>query len=119
MLPSFTSVCCKRVCARFTTPPFTAGHRSRWSGSRSTSSPGSSVVALQQKRLAWAALWSYDLAALGSITLDLGISNGIQEYRESDREIYIPNWYTIGGFIFTTILGVTAALTVNPNLRPV
>jgi len=98
----------------------------------------SSGVTLQQKRLAWAALWSYNIAAvLGTITLDLGISNGSQEYREwvwwvaaffllavvlsgivvvatvmarSEREIYIANWYTIGGFIFTTILGITAAI---------
>jgi cytochrome c oxidase cbb3-type subunit 1 len=43
----------------------------------------SSAVGLQQKRLAWAALWSYNIAAvLGSITLDLGISNSSQEYRE-------------------------------------
>src|ERR1019366_1931478 len=41
----------------------------------------SSAVQLQQKRLAWAALWSYNIAAvLGSVTLDLGISNGSQEY---------------------------------------
>ena len=43
----------------------------------------SSGVQLQQKRLAWAALWSYNIAAtLGTVTLDLGISNGSQEYRE-------------------------------------
>jgi cytochrome c oxidase cbb3-type subunit 1 len=98
----------------------------------------SSGVALHQRRLAWAALWSYNLAAaLGTITLDLGISNGSQEYREwvwwvamffvaavflsgvvvvatvaarFDREIYISNWYTIGGFVFTVILSVTAAV---------
>jgi len=97
-------------------------------------------VQLQQKRLAWAALWSYNIAAtLGTVTLDLGISNGSQEYREwvwwvaaffliavvlsgivvvatvmarSEREIYIANWYTIGGFIFTAILGVTAAIPI-------
>src|SRR6202035_4850118 len=28
----------------------------------------------------------------------------------SEREIYIANWYTIGGCIFTTILGITAAI---------
>ena len=100
----------------------------------------SSGVPLQQKRLAWAALWSYNIAAtLGTITLDLGISNGSQEYREwvwwvadffllavvlsgvvvvatvmarREREIYIANWYTIGGFIFTTILAITAAIPV-------
>ncbi len=100
----------------------------------------SSGVQLQQKRLAWAALWSYNIAAvLGAVTLDLGISNGSQEYREwvwwvaaffliaivlsgivvvatvmarSEREIYIANWYTIGGFIFTTILGITAGIPI-------
>ncbi|MEO6913388.1 MAG: cbb3-type cytochrome c oxidase subunit I [Candidatus Baltobacteraceae bacterium] len=100
----------------------------------------SSGVVLQQRRLAWVALCAYNIAAvLGTITLDLGISNGSQEYREwvwwvdaffllavvlsgvvvtatvmarSEREIYIANWYTIGGFIFTTILGITAAIPV-------
>jgi cytochrome c oxidase cbb3-type subunit 1 len=100
----------------------------------------SSAVQLQQKRLAWAALWCYNIAAvLGTVTLDLGISNGSQEYREwvwwvaaffllavvlsgivvvatvmarRDREIYIANWYTIGGFIFTTVLGITAAIPI-------
>jgi cytochrome c oxidase cbb3-type subunit 1 len=98
----------------------------------------SSGIALRQKKLAWAALAAFNLAAvLGTITLDLGINNGDQEYREwvwwvaaffviavvlsgivviatvaarAEREIYISNWYTIGGFIFTTILGITAAL---------
>lgn len=98
----------------------------------------SSGVDLQQKRLAWAALWLYNIAAvLGTVTLDLGINNGDQEYREwvwwvaaffvlavissgfvvvstvgarREREIYIANWYTIGGFIFTAILGITAAI---------
>ena len=76
---------------------------------------------------------------MGTITLDLGISNGSQEYREwvwwvsiffvlavalsgyvvirtvmarAERDIYISNWYTIGAFIFTTILGTTAAIPV-------
>ena len=26
------------------------------------------------------------------------------------QDIYISNWYTIGAFIFTTILGITAAI---------
>ena len=98
----------------------------------------SSGVQLQQRRLAWAALWCFNIAAtLGTITLDLGISNGSQEYREwvwpiavifllavvlsgivvistvaarAGHDIYISNWYTIGAFIFTTILGITAAI---------
>jgi cytochrome c oxidase cbb3-type subunit 1 len=100
----------------------------------------SSGVQLQQRRLAWAALWCYNIAAAaGTITLDLGISNGSQEYREwvwpvafifllavvlsgivvvstvmarAGHDIYISNWYTIGAFIFTTILGITAAIPV-------
>jgi cytochrome c oxidase cbb3-type subunit 1 len=100
----------------------------------------SSGVQLQQRRLAWAALWCYNIAAVaGTITLDLGISNGSQEYREwvwpvafifllavvlsgivvvatvmarAGHDIYISNWYTIGAFIFTTILGITAAIPV-------
>jgi cytochrome c oxidase cbb3-type subunit 1 len=103
----------------------------------------SSGVHVQAKRLAWLALWSYNIAALlGTITLDLGFSNGSQEYREwvwwvaifflaavvlsgivvvktvmarREREIYISNWYTIGGFVFTTILGVTAAIPIYQN----
>ena len=43
----------------------------------------SGVAICSDRRLAWAALWSYNIAAvLGTITLDLGISNGSQEYRE-------------------------------------
>jgi cytochrome c oxidase cbb3-type subunit 1 len=100
----------------------------------------SSGVRLQRKALAWVALWSFNIAAtLGTVTLDLGISNGSQEYREwvwwvaaffliavvlsgivvvatvmarSEREIYIANWYTIGAFIFTAILGITAAIPI-------
>lgn len=98
----------------------------------------SSGVPLQQRRLAWLALWSFNIAAIaGTVTLDLGINNGDQEYREwvwwvsaffiialilsllsviatiakrAEREIYIANWYTTGGFIFTIILGITAAI---------
>jgi cytochrome c oxidase cbb3-type subunit 1 len=98
----------------------------------------SSGVPLQQRRLAWLALWSFNIAAIaGTVTLDLGINNGDQEYREwvwwvaaifilalvlsltslvatiskrAEREIYIANWYTTGGFIFTIILGITAGI---------
>ena len=97
-----------------------------------------SGIALQQKRLAWLALFCYNIAALsGSITLDLGMSNGSQEYREwiwwptllflaavilsgivvtatvhkgLEHDIYIANWYTIGAFTLTTILGIVAFL---------
>ena len=100
----------------------------------------SSGVQLRQRGLAWAALWCYNIAAAaGTITLDLGISKVSQEYREwvwpvafifllavvlsgivvvatvmarTGHDIYISNWYTIGAFIFTTILGITAAIPV-------
>ena len=98
----------------------------------------SSGVALQRRAFAWAALWCFNFAALvGTVALDLGFSNGSQEYREwpwpatllflaalllsgtslvstvaarAERDIYISNWYTIGAFVFTTILGVVAIL---------
>ena len=97
-----------------------------------------SGVNLRFKGLGWASLWCFNIAAvLGTITLDLGINNGDQEYREwvwwvaaffiaavvlsgivviatvarrPEREIYISNWYTIGAFVCTTILGVTAGI---------
>lgn len=74
-------------------------------------------------------------ALFGTISLDLGLNYGDQEYREwiwpvkilflvglafsgsalvrtvasrVEREIYISNWYTIGGFIFTIILSIVA-----------
>ncbi len=89
-------------------------------------------------KLAWAALWCFNIAALaGSVTLDLGINNGDQEYREwvwwvtlfflaalvlslialvgtvarrAESDIYISNWYLCGAYIFTIILGITAIL---------
>lgn len=97
-----------------------------------------SGTALWGKKIAWAALWCFNLAALlGTITLDLGINNGDQEYREwvwwvaifflaavllsaismigtiakrAERDIYISNWYIVGAYIFTIILGVTAGI---------
>lgn len=93
-------------------------------------------VTIRQPKLAWLALWSFNAAALiGTLALDLGLSNGSQEYREwiwpatllflfavvvsgwvvvdtvasrVGHDIYIANWYTIGGFVFTTILGIVA-----------
>ncbi len=98
----------------------------------------SSGTSVQGRPFAWASLWCFNLAAvLGSITLDLGINNGDQEYREwvwwvaaiflaavvlagistymtiakrRDPEIYLSNWYFIGAYIFTATLGITAAL---------
>ncbi len=88
------------------------------------------------KRFAWAALIFINIATvLGTITLDMGINNGDQEYREwvwwvwlffaaflvaafipllmtvakrVEREIYISNWYIVGAFVFTILLGITA-----------
>jgi cytochrome c oxidase cbb3-type subunit I len=98
----------------------------------------SSGVSIRAPRLAWFTLWMFNLAALiGTVGLDLGFSNGSQEYREwpwpatiallvaivcagivvartvasrIGHDVYIANWYTIGGFVFTTILGITAFL---------
>ncbi len=95
-------------------------------------------VSIRLPRLAWFSLWCFNAAALvGIVALDLGMSNGSQEYREwiwpatalfllavvtsgwvvvatvaarIGHDIYIANWYTIGGFVFTTILGLVAIL---------
>jgi cytochrome c oxidase cbb3-type subunit 1 len=95
-------------------------------------------VNIQSARLAWVTLWLYNLAAIiGTIALDAGFSNGSQEYREwvlpaialfliaticavtvvvrtvdarIGTEIYIANWYSIGGFLFTIILGIVAVI---------
>jgi cytochrome c oxidase cbb3-type subunit 1 len=98
----------------------------------------SSGVNVKSPRAAWLSLWLFNAAAvIGTVTLDLGLNNGDQEYREwiwpaallflgalvaalvviartvSSRigdDIYIANWYTIGGLVFTLVLGVTAAI---------
>jgi cytochrome c oxidase cbb3-type subunit 1 len=95
-----------------------------------------SGVAVAGKRWAWLGLLFLNAAAvLGTITLDLGMNYGDQEYREwiwpakvlflagiccsgtalvrtvaarVEREMYISNWYTIGGFVCTIILSVVA-----------
>lgn len=97
-----------------------------------------SGVRLQLPKLAWGSLVSYNVAALlGTITLDLGMNNGDQEYREwvwwvaaffllalvlglivviatiarrKERDIYISNWYIVGGFIFTITMGIVALI---------
>ncbi len=102
-----------------------------------------SGIAIAGKRFAWLSLLFYNLAAIcGTITLDLGINYGDQEYREwvwwvrvllvlgvffglvsiletvrrrVEREIYISNWYTIGGFIFTIILSLVALIPTYQN----
>ncbi len=98
----------------------------------------SSGVNVQRPRLAWTALWLFNIAAVaGTVTLDAGLNDGDQEYREwiwpvrvilllglmcglgtvlatvqkrVTHEIYIANWYSIGGFIFTIILGIVEIL---------
>jgi cytochrome c oxidase cbb3-type subunit 1 len=98
----------------------------------------SSGAAVFAKPVAWASLGLFNLAAiLGTITLDLGMSDGSQEYREwlwwvrviflagaicsayvvagtianrVERPIYIANWYTLGAFTFTTILWIVALI---------
>lgn len=97
-----------------------------------------SGIRLQYPKVAWLSLFCFNLAAvLGTITLDLGINNGDQEYREwvwwvalffllalvlglfvtvmtvarrKEHDIYISNWYTIGGFIFTIIMEIVVAI---------
>ena len=97
-------------------------------------------TSIRSPRVAWFSLWMFNIAAvLGTLSLDAGISNGSQEYREwpwyatialmlavlsaavvvirtvagrVGHDIYIANWYTIGGFLFTLILSVTAFIPV-------
>jgi cytochrome c oxidase cbb3-type subunit I len=98
----------------------------------------SSGAPIHAKPVAWVSLALFNLAAiLGTITLDLGMSDGSQEYREwlpwvrvillaaalcsayvvagtiarrVERPIYIANWYTLGGFTFTAILWIVALI---------
>ncbi|MEO6986674.1 MAG: cbb3-type cytochrome c oxidase subunit I [Paralcaligenes sp.] len=96
----------------------------------------SSGTRLYSVKLAWVTLVLLNLAAIiGTITLDLGFNNGDQEYREwlwwirvilgaglvtaawnmiatvarrEGEDIYLSNWYTIGGTLWTIIIvGVT------------
>lgn len=97
-----------------------------------------SGIPVAGKLFAWLSLLCYNLASIcGTITLDLGMNYGDQEYREwvwwvkiifvlgvffsglavvrtvaqrAEREIYISNWYTIGGFVFTIILSIVALI---------
>jgi cytochrome c oxidase cbb3-type subunit 1 len=98
----------------------------------------SSGVNVRARPIAWLALVLFNICALaGMILLDAGISDGSQEYREwlwpvrilfviagllaayvvsttvaarRGHDIYISNWYILGGFIFTTILWITALI---------
>ncbi|MGH6679871.1 MAG: cbb3-type cytochrome c oxidase subunit I, partial [Bradyrhizobium sp.] len=97
----------------------------------------SSGARLYSARLAWITLGLLNLAAvLGTVTLDLGYNYG-QEYREwlwwirvilglglvtavwnmiatvSNREgesIYLSNWYTVGGMLWTIVIVVVSIL---------
>lgn len=99
-----------------------------------------SGASLTRKAWAWAGLLCFNTAAIvGTLTLDLGMNYGDQEYREwiwpakllflagvflsgativrtvaerAEREIYISNWYTVGGFIFTLILSIVALIPI-------
>jgi cytochrome c oxidase cbb3-type subunit 1 len=98
----------------------------------------SSGVNVRGRPVAWLALGLFNVCALtGTVLLDAGISDGSQEYREwlwpirilfviagllaayvvsstvaarRSHDIYISNWYIIGGFVFTTILWITAMI---------
>jgi cytochrome c oxidase cbb3-type subunit I len=98
----------------------------------------SSGTTIARRDLAWVGLWGFNLAALaGTVTLDMAMSDGSQEYREwlwpirllmvvsalvvasslvatvknrRERDIYISNWYTIGGFLFVATLQIVALL---------
>jgi cytochrome c oxidase cbb3-type subunit I len=98
----------------------------------------SSGVNIQARKTAWWSLILFNLATLaGTVLLDDGVSNGSQEYREwiwpvrvlfliaallaahvvnrtvaarRGHDIYISNWYIIGGFIFTAILIISSLL---------
>jgi cytochrome c oxidase cbb3-type subunit 1 len=102
----------------------------------------SSGAPIYAKPVAWISLGLFNIATiLGTITLDLGMSDGSQEYREwlwwvrvillaaalcsayvvagtvanrVERPIYIANWYTLGGFTFTAILWIVVLI---PNYQ--
>lgn len=98
----------------------------------------SSRTSLYSARLAWIGLVLFNVAALaGTIALDLGYNDGNLEYREwpwpirgiflaalvvtawnligtvtrrNTEEIYLSNWYTVGGVLWTCIIAVVAIL---------
>ena len=93
---------------------------------------------LYSMRLAWAGLWLFNIAAVaGTVALDLGYNAGDLEYREwpwpirliflaalavtawnligtvarrSTSDIYLSNWYTVGGVLWTCIIATVAIL---------
>ena len=98
----------------------------------------SSRIALYSAKLAWIGLVLFNVAAVaGTIALDLGYNDGNLEYREwpwpirlvflaalvvtawnligtvarrSTDDIYLSNWYTIGGVLWTCIIALVAIL---------
>ncbi|MDN5924210.1 MAG: cbb3-type cytochrome c oxidase subunit I, partial [Xanthomonadales bacterium] len=93
---------------------------------------------LYSTTLAWVGLWLFNIAAIaGTVALDLGYSAGDLEYREwlwpirviflaallvtawnlvwtvarrQSVDIYLSNWYTMGGVLWTCIIAVVAIL---------
>lgn len=98
----------------------------------------SSGTRLYSVKLAWIGLVLFNVAALaGTVALDLGYNNGDLEYREwpwpirliflaalvitawnligtvahrGTKDIYLSNWYTIGGVLWTCIIALVAIL---------
>lgn len=98
----------------------------------------SSRTTLYSTKLAWAGLWLFNIAGvLGTIALDLGYNSGNLEYREwpwpirlifaaalvvtavnmvatvarrSTDDIYLSNWYILGGVLWTIIIAIVAIL---------
>jgi len=98
----------------------------------------SSRTPLYSVKLAWIGLVLFNVAALaGTVALDLGYNDGNLEYREwpwpirliflaalvvsawnligtvarrSTEDIYLSNWYTIGGVLWTCIIAIVAIL---------
>lgn len=93
---------------------------------------------LYSAMLAWIGLWLFNIAAIaGTIALDLGYNWGDLEYREwpwpirlvffvaliltawnllatiarrASRDIYLSNWYIIGGVLWTCVICLVAIL---------
>jgi cytochrome c oxidase cbb3-type subunit I len=98
----------------------------------------SSRTGLYSAKLAWTGLALFNVAAMaGTIALDLGHNDGNLEYREwpwpirliflsallvtawnligtvarrTTKDIYLSNWYTVGGVLWTCIIAVVAVL---------
>lgn len=98
----------------------------------------SSRTRLYSGTLAWVGLWLFNLAAiLGTVALALGYNDGNLEYREwpwpirlifaaalvvttvnllatvarrSTDDIYLSNWYIMGGVLWTVIIAVVGVL---------